>query len=397
MPSVRLPLQSGASSQYIVRWIPLFFPFIAAGVALFQAGLVTNVVLTFFGALVLLVIGAPMLLTLRGAYRERANDLIADQVGLASTGGRLGRRSFAWAEIADSEAENDTSDRYGTKQNERIALVLRIVLASGDNVELARAVDPDEQHSLLVVRDAIRHALGKDGAPTPTGTPSVVACSRCGGAVAPSSAVRTACPYCGAPVEMPELVRQRVTASAAIDAAHVGQDLIVHRLIAQPGPRLVNVLLLAASVAYLTGVPIMVVGIVQAIRGSLPWAVALVALGAMVILRGWARRAVVDRAALRGMTTGFGARPPQRPNAPYSCRGCGAPLRDIDAGDERAVVRCAFCGVENVLGFGIFAAAGVAGQTRAELDYALASDSEQGRSSSSKFDSVWCASALRSW
>ncbi len=358
----------------MVRWVPILMPFVAAGFALIAAGLSTNLVLSVFGLLILGVVGTPAVLILRGAFRERASDLVVDDRGMHFAGGRFAGRRFAWSELTDAEAISDTTDKMGTERNVRIALALRVTFTDGVALELARAFDPDEQQSLVVVRDAILHALGK-GIAAPVvapANPDVVTCTACGGVLAPSAEPAVPCPYCHAQVAMPESIRQRVTAGLAIDVARSGEGALVKKLIVQPAPTSVNARLLFATIAYLGGLPLALIGIVQAARGLWPWAVPLAALGAMLLLRATARAAVVDRVALRTMTTAFGARPPDRANAPYRCRACGAPLRDAGA-DERALVRCSYCNADNVLGFGIFAVAAAAGQERMELESALAS------------------------
>jgi hypothetical protein len=363
--SVRLPLVVGTSALWsiftaLLAMTPLLFVVGTAsdawtayrdgGKLPTRDGVIANGVFALF---VLAIVGGE----LWRAWRRRAADVVIDDRGLSIDGGPLHGRSFAWTEIDRGSARVDTSYEspllyafklWGKKQREVHTLSLRV---RGQHVVLGR-VDRKVEHAslddLALTLRSTRLGLSAD-APTPSYA-GPLHCSGCGAPLVPTAGPTCTCRFCGTVTAQSAELRQRIGAAEELARARTRATSTVAKLVGQPGARRINTMLLAALVLGALGYPTSVLAIAyQLEEGSLrfslvndllmvPWAVA-------AVVAVFARARLVDRLALPLLTVGFGAR--RGPRGVLVCRECGGPLPDVT---RRALVRCVFCGADNVLG-----------------------------------------------
>ena len=337
-PSVRLPLQSGATALKELLFAQFGALFLVAGIeTMIELGF------TVFSAL----IGAVVLFVLLARARQRrASDVLFDADHLSVEAGFRSGLLVPWSHVASCRIDESVKEWVrvdGVKTPLRSLVLTR---KDGSEIVLAESLDVEEQRSMAAVETAVSAKLGAMPA-VPTAGPAgvdVVTCPTCGGLTAPTDEESVRCPYCRTVVPMPPDVRARIARSRDADAARRDLERGVANLLVQPGAHRTNRLIFAFALSSLLVGPV-VASVEMSRRNSLEAAVPVVA--ALLICWAIAHTAVADRVALRALLIGFGAR--ARDDAvPYACRICGGALPE--APDGTSLVRCAYCGADNVLG-----------------------------------------------
>jgi len=322
------------------------------------------------------------------AKRDRPSDLLLSATGLAVEGGS--GRSFAWADVDAGSCEIiEDEPRLALRMlllswltlrqvpwliaRVRVPVFrLRLPLKAGGDVLLAEA-EGEERTSLEALRDSIRSA-GAPPSETPSApvAPEVLRCGNCGAPQVPVDQASAACPYCQHAVGMPEALRDKLRANAALRADDAASAQFVAQLIAQPGAKLASrwlalgrkllVLSQPAALVYLCVVVYHQTKGQSATSGlfvaraspSDDWlffydigVLLLTLVVAFWVVWSALSAYFANRQALRVLAESFGAVPPVTPGAPCTCRQCGAPLAE---GAGTLVVRCVYCSAENVLG-----------------------------------------------
>lgn len=228
----------------------------------------------------------------------------------------------------------------------------RLRLATKDGREWAAAIaeKAGEQQSLDALWGSIRARLGVPEKTARPSSPGVLVCSGCRAPLVPEDAPQATCRFCGATTPLTHELREKVRAQRALAAAHATSSQLVDTLLVQPGAGRASAWL-AVTAAGVTAtwvaalVPLFLAGLGDA--GVFEVGLALVT--GMLASLAWVsfgKLGLVDRRALRVLTTAFGARAPADPRGAPECRRCTAPLPASD----RTVVGCAYCGADNVLG-----------------------------------------------
>ncbi len=203
-----------------------------------------------------------------------------------------------------------------------------------------------------------------------------IVCPTCGAIAAPSADASVTCRFCNGPVPIPDDVRERVKAAAALASARRSGMTRLERLLAtQPSARFARVTMAAAAVPIAIAWPLAGALVVHNVTLGMvtPGRVAAVALLPLLVIAAsflLARGRLTDRFALHAVVIGFGAREPPRPGEPYRCRSCGANLPVVSA---TPVVYCVYCDKPNVLGLDLSGEAEEASEEQRHLETAFAS------------------------
>lgn len=374
--SIRLPLQVGTTASWSL---------LRAGLGLVPGAVLLAVTPSLhrggdaLGTLAAAVAGA--FLSLYGlqhvfrAWRARPGDAVLDEQGVRFEGGRLSGVALAWTDLDPAGcAVEDTRDfRLSiTRVLEHAAFWLMSSLLSngpelapeerfpprrlrlrakdGREWEAAYAEKAGEQQSLDALWGSIRARLGVESKPAPASTPGILVCASCRAPLVPEDAPQATCRFCGATTPLSSELREKVKAQQALAAAHTASSRLVDSLLVQPGAGRAARWLAFAAVGIVAGwsaslAPLFVAGLGN--NGVFEVGVALVAgMLVAVALVSFSKLGLVDRRALRLLTTSFGARAPADPRGAPECRRCHAPLPATD----RTVAGCAYCGADNVLG-----------------------------------------------
>ncbi len=260
---------------------------------------------------------------------------------------------------------------------------LEVATDDGGHVLLATAERPLDRDSLQALLDSIRGLASLGTNPTADDKPvprdiEVLRCPACGAPAAPKDAGTVPCAYCGATIDVPQELRERLEALSAI-AERPGIVAMVQRLLEQPGARVVSARMLVGAVVMFLAWPIAfgVAAWLQAGQVLVLQNATLLAAFAIAAILGVhlaLRAGLTDRQALRLVTLDLGARPPPRPDAPPECHACGAPLA---VGDDQLVARCVYCSTDNVIGIDVRREARPLGAARVSLEDALGKRTRQ--------------------
>lgn len=280
------------------------------------------------------------------AVAMRACDLVlTDQELLVAGGGAHGFRA-SLRDIATAGSVSDTPEAVSIRRGD------------GATLTIPKPLDPDERASLealAAVLAATAAAAARGGAPPPSGrdAPSVLRCKGCGAPQVPDDAPAVRCPFCGVDNDVPLEVAAKIRAARMVDRQHRRDDALARALHRQPSARVANcvaflgggALLLGAAVASMMAGALLMVDGYEAGKPRLG-ALGLAEIGLALLLIAYVRRTLAGRRALRILTLGFSAVPPERPGAPSRCRTCGAPLSAPLP--REMLVRCAYCHAENL-------------------------------------------------
>jgi len=251
---------------------------------------------------------------------------------------------------------------------------LRVPRIAGGHIDLAEA-EGSERESLEALRDSIRTAYAPAASDSAAElSPDILRCTNCGAPQAPLDRERMPCPFCGQDLVMPKALREKLHALRELEKTDAPNTRAIERLLSQPSARwAARVLWLGRKLLVLVQPAVVVyfgvllhhqtetvgssgeygIQVVRTTPGDdtlLLYDSAILALLLVVVF--WVVWATLsayfaNRKALRLLAENFGAVPPTKPGAPSTCRQCGAPL----ASESNALlVRCAYCGAENVFG-----------------------------------------------
>lgn len=385
---VRLPLQIGTTSLWgMTRSALLLVP----GVILLPFGLIGGVGVLYAGdggdvaiGIASFLITVPIVMIwaalrqLGRMLRARPSDAVLDADGLRVEGGPHGGIHLTWAQLRAGRCEL-REVIVGAEAGARGSgtAMTHLVAAREGHAELvlAEAEAPEERASLAALHASIEAARGDESeAEALEITGEVVRCAACGAAVVPGPEAHVQCHRCETMVEMPAGMRQRVEAATQGKAAREQAARLVRKLIAQPGALRINLAFVIGGVVMLLAWPTSLgLGIHEFVGGEprfgqvmtlLVFPLALIP-GLYALLR----MTLVDRFALRLLTLDMGARAPVRVGDPYGCHACGGPLV---VGKDEVVVRCVYCGADNVLGLDLRVKAGRERAAARSLGEALA-------------------------
>lgn len=374
--SIRLPLQVGSTSSWaLLRAALTLGPgavLLAWGARLYRADETS-------GAMLALLPGAFLVLyaVQQGvrAWQARPSDALLTEQGVRFEGGRMGGVALAWAEL-DAEhtlAEDAKELRLSlTRVLENAAFLffstllanspelapeqrlpvrrLRLRAKGGREWLAAVAEKVGEQRSLDALVGSLRAKLGVEPKVEVAAPVGVLTCASCRAPLAPGEAATVTCPFCGQVTPVPAELQQRHHAQRALAQSRAATEQLVETLLEQPGATKASASLgltaLGLVVAWAVALgPLFVSGLDDV--GGFEVGVALVAgLLASLAVVSFGKTALLNRGALRVLTSSFGARAPADPRGPPECRSCRAPLPFA----ERTVVGCAYCGADNILG-----------------------------------------------
>jgi hypothetical protein len=411
-----MPLLVGVSCSWNAAAAALtFFPALAFTVfPMFfdpSTGAVVAVVLAFAFTLPYLIYAAA---SAQRAVRARASDVVLLADGIELRGGPHDGRRVAWAELtapyAVVEAKTESRFRLGrlilgsflmavSLIVDGLSLLVMVLTKSADlplvflgspwkkeNIDVWKLHLHTESGQILVgVTDREEEAQSMQAAAesidaiaqgrryvehAPAVAAAIVTCPSCGAPVVPAPAPAVVCGHCGARVELPPEVQSQAAASHAMTSS----GAIVAKLLAQPPADAVNrrIFTLAAVgfFSWPVGWAIVAPRLGAGHFGSDAFAFLFVMpLTAIMAASFFSRDALTDRGALQLLTLGFGALAPRIAGAPSRCRRCQGPLPGAQLG---GVVRCAYCGADNVVGLDLRPTVGAARAEQQSLDASLA-------------------------
>jgi hypothetical protein len=316
------------------------------------------------------------------AKKQMPSDLVLARGSVKVEGGPHDGVTIAWRELAGVVVERNASSDAGAMLR-MFAAILRFLrlrriagrlhaevweLRVGKRV-LGSAVARGEIESLRLLAQTLR-ALAeepKTSDPPPPSSPEVIACPGCGGAATPADLPAVKCRFCDREVEMPAEIRERIRAHAQVRGA-ARHERMIRRLLDQPGAtwaaRWLRLGAIVMRFAWPLALGVLLTLVIMngqeedelpriVLRESQPFPFARdLLLSAALAFACFAGVTVAldayfaNRRALRLVTLDFGATPPVRAAASWSCRVCAAPLPDSD----RMLARCVYCSAENVLG-----------------------------------------------
>ena len=401
-PDVRLPLQIGTSSLWsLARAAATLLP----SLALFPIGLL---VMTGGGSssakagIGCMILGALLcgfsIAHLRRVFKNRPSDVVLGEAGLRILGGPHHGVALAWdaidrhscivLELTESRLTLLGILRSLATRDDEMGFSdvpvkkLQIGLTNGEEMFIAEAERPIEMESLHALHDSIRHGswgASDDGAAPAAvarkpSSVSVLVCGQCGATVQPDDKPIASCRYCHTQVAVPNDVQERVRAARQVSSSQQVSEKLVVGLLKQPGADRTNRLLVLFGIPMMLSWPL--AAAIGAVRGLFDkveavdflW-LGVFPLATILALFLVLRAQLTDRQALRLLTLEFGARKPARSGDPYTCRSCDGPLPEEGA---HVVVKCAYCGAENVLGLDLRRAAKPATEQARGLEDALA-------------------------
>lgn len=316
------------------------------------------------------------------AKKQTPSDLVLARGSVKVEGGPHDGVTIAWRELASVVVERNASSDAGAMLR-MFAAILRFLrlraIAGRLNAEvwelkvgkrvLGSAVARGEIESLRLLAQtllALADAPKTSEPPAPS-SPEVLSCPGCGGAATPADLPAVKCRFCDREVEMPTEIRERIRAYAQVRGA-ARQERMIRRLLDQPGAtwaaRWLRLGALVMRFAWPLALAVLLTLVIMngqeedelpriVLRESQPFPFARdLLLSAALAFACFAGVTVAldayfaNRRALRLVTLDFGATPPVRAGASWSCRVCAAPLPDSD----RMLARCVYCSAENVLG-----------------------------------------------
>jgi uncharacterized Zn finger protein (UPF0148 family) len=257
--------------------------------------------------------------------------------------------------------------------------VARLVLPlkSGGHVVLGQAERPIERESLQAVCETIQASDADEQVPSPRLSQQyrarIIHCPQCQAVVRPADADTVDCAHCGRSVAMPRELRLKLGQASQIARGRSALEKLVRSLIRQPSALRTNVYVFVCAILMFMAWPVALALLTlvdhyefispQTMSACLVSPLGVI-LGLFFILRGHTAR----RAALRLLTLHYGARPPASGGEPRTCRSCGAPLHEEQ---DRILIRCAYCGSDNVLALDLRRRAAPAAEQERRLEVDL--------------------------
>lgn len=387
-PRTRLPLQIGIQALYSLAvasamLIPSTIALLATLFLLVLKGGFIIALLVSQGWVVALgIVAGEVILILRGinhlrlVLRTRAADVFFDDDGLAIDGGRMHGTAIRWTECREIREEAFDRDEIARTR----AVVVR---TDGSTVTLAEAAEETELASLRALVESVRARLQPDAIPdVPVEEPpDLLRCPACAAPTSPVDAAETTCAFCAAAVPIPAALRDKLRATEEVLGTSKVSAPLLAKLLAQPSAHRAMVLSIIAGLP-IAAMWLLAVGfgfVLYRHHGLLARNVLLLSATAMVtivavylLLRFW----FVNRKALAVIALHFGAFPPAKPGAPWTCRGCSAPLPAARSG---LLARCPYCGADNVQGIDLRPRAAGARRERVTLEATFKSREQERR------------------
>ncbi|HEX4340938.1 MAG TPA: hypothetical protein VH062_33750 [Polyangiaceae bacterium] len=238
---------------------------------------------------------------------------------------------------------------------ELTASYLTLKRRQGRPLTLRVPADPDERASLEALHASLEAAALGRAAKHAVSTTSiaVLCCTGCGAPLSPARTPTLRCAFCGTETTTTPEVVAKLESAALVDEQRRADEALCTALRRQPGPRVANVvafgggaLMLALTVpavlfAAMLGFVLDDPAYLSKWRG-----VGLIASGASLCLLAFVRERLANRTALRVLTLGFAALPPDRAGAPARCRSCGGALPTASV--ARVLIQCVYCDAENL-------------------------------------------------
>jgi uncharacterized Zn finger protein (UPF0148 family) len=333
-------------------------------------------------------------LNLRRALRKRPSDLLLSPAGWRIHGGRLSTRLSGWNELSTPFAEVEKRTIRELNLSKILLFLPLAILAPGTitsfraSVEIvslwiyrggqrllgARSDRPLEVQSMRAAASSIR-AVADGRRHVNTGrniAQQVVVCPTCGAPVVPDDAEKVPCGRCGVLVPLPRQVRDQAAAAKEMAEGRSLKELL-QRLFEQPSAAMTNVWLhLLAGTLFLTATWSLVLFLLMQrwnVSASswleASWTILGVPFLVCASLHVIGMRMLARRSALQVLSLGYGALAPEKSGQPSSCRRCAAPLLESRA---RGVMRCVYCGADNILGIDLRPFVDATRRERASLD-----------------------------
>ena len=307
------------------------------------------------------------------AFRERPCDILFGPDGFRIEGGRLNGfgTSFAEIEWIRLTGRHEKLEIIEDAEGKKAENFWRLIVATRDGRErvLGTAEDVRERDSLQALCDTIHESIRKSdkSQPQKAEPPVPLKCSGCGAPAFPADSEIVKCPYCGTPIRIPDDVRMRIRAITKRDAAAQRSEKMIEKLINQPGALRTSFFVFLAAIPSMLAWPAAVLGagVLYALcylRVANAILLAIAAFGVIASLYYLVRGQLTDRQALRLLTMSFAAHAPTTAGGTHRCRQCNGPLVE-PAG--QVLVRCVYCGAQNVLGLD---ARGEAQKGRAQVE-----------------------------
>lgn len=313
------------------------------------------------------------------AFRERPSDVVFAGDMLRIDGGPMNGWECAFVDIQAARVVGrheklELVEDEGSKKSENFwQLVLE--LKDGSKKRLGSAEDVKERDSLQALADSIKASLKQSagGAASQKEPEPPLKCRGCGAPAEPSDQEVVPCKYCNTPIRMPEDVRTRIHAMKQRRVSDERANKLVQKLVNQPGALRTSFFVFLAAIPSLLVWPAAIVfaGVLYALcylRAGNGILLVMASYGVIFALYFLVRGQLTDRQALRLLTLGFAARAPKEAGGASHCRQCNGPLI---AQQGNVLVRCAYCGAENVLGLDMRGAAYQSKEQVESLDDAL--------------------------
>ncbi len=359
---LRMPLQVGSSSSVDAVLLAglLGNTFALAAAHLPGGGVVAWGATAAAGALLL----AATAYTWSSLSGSRACDLVLGPAGIRIEGGPRHGLARRWTELDPARCRVENDRVQDTRDQPIRGRQLWIGLADGSDLLLAEVYQNLDRPPLYVAIDEIRGAYGLPpladeertvAAQAPPVRPAIggveeLRCPSCGHAAPPVDAPVATCATCGAGIEVPLVLRERVRRSAERSALEVAADAASARLRAQPDARTTNRRLLLAVLA-MGALPVAgglaELALLRAGGGGAcdTLALAVVVASLVCAVSSAIEPVFVSRVALRSCLSELGARR-RAEDAQPCCRSCAALLPD---GPPDGRVTCSWCGVQSLL------------------------------------------------
>ncbi|MFO0550183.1 MAG: hypothetical protein U0271_17445 [Polyangiaceae bacterium] len=294
----------------------------------------------------------------RDAVATRASDVELGADGFAVLGGRAAGFTLNEAELRHAEITWSEQNGLRVSTGAR-ALAIPIPRDASERASLRALFE-----SLCATKQGTRVARPKRE------PAEVVHCRGCGAPLAPSRAARVVCGFCNESNTLPQTLVERVLALDAVHSARRWDERQLRALLRQPGATLANAVvfvggftLLAAAFSHAAW--LLLLAFTDGLEAGLPRmpGVGPIALGLSFIVAGASLRSLASRSALRVLTIGLAAEPPDRPGEPHACRECGGPLPEL--AEHASLATCVYCRAVNVRAVEVRPQADILGEHRA--------------------------------
>ncbi len=292
------------------------------------------------------------------AFRERPCDILFGPDGFRIEGGRINGFTVTWPDIEwiRLTGRHEKLELVEDAEGKKAENFWRLVVCTRDGSEhvLGTAEDLRERDSLQALCDTIHESIRKSdkSQPQKAEPPPPLKCSGCGAPAVPADAQVVNCPYCGTPIRIPDDVQMRIRAINKRDAAAQRSEKMIEKLIHQPGALRTSFFVFLAAIPSMLAWPAAIIGagVLYALcylRVANAILLAIAAFGVIAALYYLVRGQLTDRQALRLLTMSFAAHAPTAAGGAHHCRQCNGPLIEPPG---QVLVRCVYCGAQNVLG-----------------------------------------------